>query len=170
MKMWIIPPMKSGLCAALLLFAGLAVAHPPSHPPADEAVILTGWLHVEDLTMADAVVEVEVNGVTQIAPVNEQGRFTVTLPADAEVLLRFQKPGHLSKEVVVDTRHARTGEPGRKTRHVKFAVIMELERWMGGLAYSGPVGSIGFDPEGGCVAVEHDRKLEPAKRHKVMRF
>ncbi|MBK8340191.1 MAG: hypothetical protein IPK99_09495 [Flavobacteriales bacterium] len=174
MEKRIIPELKVGLITALFFPFGIAqAATPPSSPPAadsDEAVVLTGWLHVESLTMRDVIVEVEVNGTTQIAPVSEAGRFTVELPANAEVLLRFEKPGHLSKEVTVDTRYAQDGKAGQKKRHVKFGVIMELERWMGGLTYAGPVGSLGFEQGGGCLAVEHDRELVPAERRSPMVF
>ncbi|MBP7407870.1 MAG: hypothetical protein KA941_03845 [Flavobacteriales bacterium] len=159
---------KLGLLAIILLInLGNTRA---ATPPADDAVVLTAWLHVEGYTMADVTVAVEVNGTTEVGRVSENGRFTVSLPADAEVLLRFEKPGHLPKEVVVDTRHARDGEAGQRTRHVKFAVIMELERHMAGLTYPGPVGTLSFDNGGGCLAVAHDRNRVPAKRHATMVF
>jgi hypothetical protein len=167
MEKRIIPHLKTGLCAILL---SLTAASWAAGPPAEEAVILTGWLHVEDHTMADVVLEVEVNGTTHVAPVSENGRFTVELPANTEATLRFEKPGHLPKEVVVDTRHARDGSAGQRTRRVNFAVIMELERRMGGLTYAGPVGSLSFDEGGGCLAVSHDPKRVPAKRQAPMVF
>jgi len=164
-------PLKAGIIALLLLnVCGTRAASPPLSLVAEEAVVITGWLHTEDFTVHETNVEVEVNGVLQIAPVTLNGRFTITLPTDAEVVLRFEKEGHLSKEVTVDTRHAREGEVGQRIRHVKFAVIMELERRMGGLTYAGPVGSLGFDAGGGCLAVAHDRNLVPAKRQAVMVF
>ena len=132
--------------------------------------MVTGWLHVEDLTMADVVLKVEVNGTTELATVSENGRFTVTLPAETEAILRFEKPGHLPKEVVVDTHNAQDGEPGQHTRRVKFAVIMHLVRHMGGQRYAGPVGSLGFDDGGGCLAVSHDQKLVPVQRQALMVF
>ncbi len=163
--------LHAGLFAALLVNADtVRAAGPPMRSAEKEAVVLTGWLRVEDLTVEEALVEVQVNGTTQIAEVSNTGRFTVSLPADAEVVLRFEKEGHLSKEVVVHTRHVNEGDAGQHTRHVRFAVIMELERRMGDLTYAGPVGSIGFDAGGGCLAVAHDRKMVPAKRQAVMVF
>ncbi|MCB0770168.1 MAG: hypothetical protein KDC00_07160 [Flavobacteriales bacterium] len=157
----------------LLMTLGIrtsALAGPPPSPPVDDAVVLTGWLHVEGHTMTDVSIEVEVNGAYTTAKVSETGRFSVTLPAGAKAKLRFEKPGHLPKEVLVDTRHARNGEAGQRIRRVRFAVIMELERRMAGLTYPGPVGSIGFDQDGGCLAVAHDRRLVKAKRQAVMEF
>lgn len=163
--------LKTGLCAAvLMLLSGSLHASTPPASPLDEAVVLTGWLQTQDLTMAGVVVSIEVNGETQTTTVPESGRFDVSLPADVEATLRFEKPGHLPKEVVVDTHHVNDGGFDGRTRHVKFAVILELERRMGGLTYPGPVGSVGFDEGGGCMAVAHDRTLVPAGRDKIMVF
>ncbi|MBK8500095.1 MAG: hypothetical protein IPL52_15055 [Flavobacteriales bacterium] len=166
-------PFRSTIASALLLaIPCLALgATSPSIPPAQEAVELTAWLHVEDLTMADVTVQVEVNGITQTAHANENGRVTVMLPADAEAVLRFEKPGHLAKEVVVDTHNVREGDFGqRRTRKLSIAVILHLERHMAGLTYAGPVGTLNFEQGGGCLAVEHDRRTVPAKRQATMTF
>jgi hypothetical protein len=85
--------------------------------------------------------------------------------------LRFEKPGHVTKEVTVDTRHVQDGDfGGQRRRQVKLAVIMEQERFMAGLTYAGPVGNLGFEPGGGCVAVAHTRSVVPAKRRAAMEF
>jgi hypothetical protein len=164
------PTLCATLCALLLLPLGGAVAAgPPAGPSTEDAVVLTGWLHVEEHTMADVVLEVTVNGTMRTVTVSESGRFTVALPADAEATLRFEKPGHLSKELVVDTRHAQDGNFDRRTRRLKFAVIMHQQRHMGKWIYSGPVGAIRFE-DGGCPAVANDRSLVPADRHTPMVF
>lgn len=156
------------LCT-LVLIADLQAANDGA-PDSEEAVVLTGWLHVEDHTMADVVLEVEVNGTLRTAQVSESGRFTVTLPANTEATLRFEKPGHLTKEVAVDTRHAREGLKGQRSRHVKFAVIMQLERHMGNWTYNGPVGGLSFEEGGGCLAVQHNNVLVPSDRNRPMVF
>lgn len=152
---------------------GTSVASHASSPPRPGSageVTLTGWLHVEDHYMDDMVVRVEVEGSVRTAPVSANGRFDITLPADAEVVLRFEKPGHLAKEVLIDTKHSSAGEPGRHKRHVRFAVIMELERHMAGFTYHSPVGSIGFDEGGGCLTVQHHREKVPPSRQQPMEF
>jgi hypothetical protein len=162
--------LKAGLLSLFLMPAGIALAGaPPTGASVDETVVLTGWLHVEDHTMADVTLEVLVKGTVRTAQVSENGRFTVSLPADTEATLRFEKPGHLSKEVVVDTRNSQDGSFNQRTRRLKFAVVMQLERYMAGWAYTGPVGSIGFEI-GGCVAVSHDRSLVPVSRNVPMVF
>ncbi len=94
----------------------------------------------------------------------------MTLPANAEAILRFEHPGHLPKEVVVDTHFAGDGEVGQHTRHISFAVVLEPERHMAGLDYAGPVGNIGFDKGGGCAVITRERKLVPSRRLKPMVF
>ena len=101
---------------------------------------------------------------------SETGRFELRLPANTEVVLRFEKPQHLPKEVVVNTTNARAGPAGRHKRHVKFAVILELERHMAGYSYHSPVGTIGFEKDGGCLAVTHKRDKIPPGRNKPMTF
>jgi hypothetical protein len=115
-------------------------------------------------------VEVEVNGNVQTMHVSKTGRFSLSLPAGLEAVLRFEHPGHLTKEVLVDTHFARTGEPGKHKRHIRFAVILELECLLNNQHYAGPVGSITFDKEGGCAAVDHNRKLIPWRKNKPMVF
>ncbi len=134
-------------------------------------VQLTGWLHVDDLEMRDVDLVVSVNGAQSRVRVNNSGRFEVNLPGESAVTLRFEKPGHVAKEITVDTRNLQDGGfDGQRKRQVKMAVIMEQERYMGGLTFAGPVGRIGFEQGGGCVAVEHTRTTEPAKRRGVMEF
>ncbi|MBX2979606.1 MAG: hypothetical protein KF905_09950 [Flavobacteriales bacterium] len=161
----------AALCgAALLMNAAYAGDEPRPASNANAAVVITGWLQANDLSMQDVVLHVEVDGTMRTQGVSENGRFVVSLPADSEVKLRFEKPGHLPKEVLVDTRHADLLEGAGKSRRVKFAVVLELERHMAGYTYAGPVGSLGFDAQGGCLAVSHDRKLEDAPKQKPMVF
>lgn len=158
------------LAALLSASAPLHAIAPPTAPPMAEDVELTGWLHVDDYTFDLTTVEVQVDGAVQYAPVSRTGRFNVTLPANTEALIRVEHPGHLPKEVVVDTHHARAGEAGRNKRHITFAVVLDPERHMGGQEYAGPVAGIGFDQHGGCVAISHTKKVVPARRGKPMVF
>lgn len=157
----------AALAATLFMTTSNALAGAPSGPVKLDVVNLTAWLHVDDLTMADVVVELEIDGDVQRGVVGENGRFELSLPADVQALLRFTKPGHLPKEVVVDTRHVNEGGFDGKTRNVSFAVILEAERHMAGLTYPGPVGSLRFEQGGGCLAVDHDQRKVPA--HAVQR-
>ncbi|MCU0319031.1 MAG: hypothetical protein MUE88_02990 [Flavobacteriales bacterium] len=135
-----------------------------------QAVMLTGWLHVDDLRMNEITVEVEVDGAIELASVSRNGRFSVELPVGTEAVLRFERIGYQSKEVVVDTRHAHDGPMADEARTVTFAVVLEPERYMGGQIFAGPIARLGFEPGGGCVAVSHTRTLVPARRQTPMVF
>lgn len=137
----------------------LRAAGPPPAPAFAGDVELTGWLHVEDFDFEDATVLLEVNGQISSVPISKTGRIDISLPVGTDAVLRFEHPGHLTKEVLVDTHHARDGYVGRDVRHVRFAVILEETRLMAGMDYAGPVGNVGFDKEGGCLTVEHTRTL-----------
>lgn len=159
------------LALAVTNTTSILASPPPATRTANITIELTGWLHVEDMTMEDVVLEVKVNGTVHTEHVTSAGRFNIDLPADAAVTLRFEKPGHVTKEVTLDTHHVGEGRyTSQRKRHVKLAVIMELERFMAGLTYTGPVGNIGFESGGGCMAVAHTRSVEPVKRRPAMEF
>ncbi|MEO8068677.1 MAG: hypothetical protein ABI599_13360 [Flavobacteriales bacterium] len=164
-------PFTAAFVLLLACSASLAKATgAPYTPPENDAVQITGWVHVEDLSFDNTRVQLEVNGEVLLVPINNMGRFDINLPAGTEAVLRFEHPGHLPKEVVVDTHDARAGEFQDETRHVKMAVILELERLMAGFKYGGPVGNIAFDKQGGCLAVDHTRKMVVGRRNQPMVF
>lgn len=163
----------SNVLALAMLLSASAPLHamtPPAAPPMAEDVELTGWLQVDDYTFDLTTVEVQVDGTVQYAPVSRTGRFNVNLPANTEALIRVEHPGHLPKEVVVDTHHARSGEEGRNKRHITFAVVLDPERHMGDQEYAGPVAGIGFEQHSGRIAITHTKKVVPARRGKPMVF
>lgn len=160
---------------ACLTFGLHGMAHGAMSPPparmSEASVVLIGWLHTDDREMDDVVLEVEVGGEVRTATVSHSGRFDIDLPAETSAILRFEKPGHVTKEVTVNTSNVQDGDfGGQRRRHVKLAVIMEQERFMAGLTYAGPVGNLGFEPGGGCVAVAHTRTVVPEKRRETMEF
>jgi len=120
--------------------------------------------------MDDVVLAVNMDGGSQQVPVSKTGRFIMDMPDNMEATLHFEKPGHVPKDVTVDTHYAGMGWPGQDTRQVKFAVILHPERAMAGLRYPGPVGSIGFDPSTGSLTATHDLTVVPARRKETMEF
>ena len=94
----------------------------------------------------------------------------MSLPAGTEAVLHFKSPGHLTKDLIVDTRYVNEGKFAKEKRHVKFAVVLELERHLYGFHYDGAAGNIGFDKEGGCMSVEHTRKLVVGRPNQTMVF
>jgi hypothetical protein len=158
--------------SALLMALLLACLCPRVSVAADgrnaAAVVLTGWLHVDDLRMDEVVVEVEVGGSVEYTRVSRNGRFTVGLPAGTEATLRFERNGYQTKEVLVDTRGA---VAGTHTEHaISFAVVLDPVRTMGGQTFAGPVATISVAPGGGGLAVVHTRRLVPARHQRTMEF
>lgn len=132
------------------------------------AVVLTGWLHVDDLRMDEVVVEVEVGGSVEYTRVSRNGRFTIGLPAGAEATVRFERDGYQTKEVLVDTRGAVAGT--HMEHAISFAVVLDPVRTMGGQTYAGPVATIAVEPGGGSLAVVHSRRLVPTRHQRTMEF
>jgi hypothetical protein len=163
-------PFLAAALLALFTAASPVYADFPAAPVEAGTVELTGWLHVDDLSFDLTTVEADVNGMVLFAPVSRTGRFSLTLPVNAQAVLRFEHPGHLPKEVKVDTHFAGDGAVGQHARHLTFAVVLERERHMAGLDYAGPVGTIAFEKGGGCAAITKDRKLVPSRRQKPIVF
>lgn len=164
-------PLKNGSYPAMLLMAGFALAATPAKSPGEAIEVnLIGFLHVSDQCMEDVALTVNRDGTSERVPVSRSGRFTVDLADNINATLHFEKPGHVCKDVTVDTHYAGMGWPGQGMRQVKFAVVLHPERAMAGLKYPGPVGSIGFDPESGSLTATHDLTVVPARRQKTMEF
>jgi hypothetical protein len=105
------------------------------------------------------VVEVS-NWVCQPLVVGSDGRFDLKLNAGERAYLRFEQPGYLSKEVLVDTRNANcTKAAARKNKNLRFDVQMTPELPNKQLAYAGPVGIITYLSGTGLMKVRYDRSL-----------
>lgn len=164
MKTRNIPTLEAVALAALLAIAGLslfAAPVPVSTPPAPEEVLFTGWLHVEDQNVNDLVLVVTVDEDRCLyAEVESTGRFTIMVPVGCRALLSFLKPGHLPKEIVVDTRNSmNTSKAQRNNRKVKFDVVLEALEKRPGRKYEGPVGSLSFVNGTGTMKVKHDLRV-----------
>jgi len=119
-------------------------------------VVFTGWLRVEDRNVDDLVLVVETAESCLYAEVLPSGRFTIAVPAGSQARLAFIKPGHLTKEVELDTRNSMpTRKAMRANRTVKFDVVLEPEEKRPGRKYDGPVSSLGFNKGSGSTKVRH---------------
>lgn len=155
--------LEAALLTALLALLGLTLLAAPAAPTTGGEVIVTGWLHVKDITVQDVIMVVEVDGERcQYAGLAGSGRFTLTLVPGTEARLIFMKPGHITKEVVVDTRNSATVmRIGSKPRKVKFDVALEPEAAAVGRTYKGPVGTLGFSKGSGALTVKHHKRYAP---------
>ena len=153
------PTIEAVLLTILLGILGFSLFATPA-PAARDQVVLTGWLHVEDRTVDDLVLSVEVADNCLYAEVESTGRFTVVVPVGYQVTLSFSKPGHLPKEVVIDTRYSMMTEKAQRTnRKVKFDVVMEPLEKRPGRKYDGPVGSLSFFRGTGTMKVKHNLRV-----------
>ena len=152
---------EAALLTALCALIGLSLFGTPATPVVRDEVLITGWLHVSDDHVNDAILVVELEGEHCLYTKLEfNGRFAFTVPVNAKARLVFLKPGHLPKEVEVDTRNAlNTPKAERMNRKVEFDVVLESEEQRPGRRYEGPVGSITFVNGTGTMKVRHDLRV-----------
>jgi len=149
----------SNITAVAVAFASL-MAHMPAVAETgrekSEEVVFTGWLRVEDRNVDDLVLVVEVADHCLYAEVLPSGRFIVAVPVGSQARLAFIKPGHLTKEIDLDTRNSMPNQKAaRANRNVKFDVVLEAESKRPGRSYDGPVGTLGFHKGTGTTKVRH---------------
>ncbi len=152
---------EAALLTALCALIGLSLFGTPAPAVVRDEVLITGWLHVSDDHVNDAILVVELEGEHCLYTKLEfNGRFAFTVPVNAKARLVFLKPGHLPKEVEVDTRNAlNTPKAERMNRKVEFDVVLESEEQRPGRRYDGPVGSITFVNGTGTMKVRHDLQV-----------
>ncbi len=152
---------EAALLLALFGLFGLSLFASPTAMAAKDEILITGWLLAEDRHMDDAVLVVELEGDRCLfAEIYENGQFFFRLPVGAKATLVFMKPGHLAKEVTVDTRNAlNTPKAVKENRKVKFEVVLESVCKRPGRKYEGPVGSIQFVNGTGTMKVRHDLRV-----------
>ena len=115
------------LLTAFFALLGIGLYATPIQDPVKKPLLITGWLHVKDSTVPDVilVVELEENFCTH-SEILPNGRFYFEIPVDAKARLVFNKPGYLTKEVVIDTRNALNNKEATKVNSkVKFDIVLE---------------------------------------------
>lgn len=106
-----------------------------------------------------AVVELDDRVCTPLE-FHPDGKFKLSLPMGSSAYLRFEQPGYLSKEVLVNTANADLCKKAcRKNENLKFDVQMTPELPDKHLQYMGPVGIITFLKGSGLMKVRYDRTL-----------
>ena len=119
-------------------------------------VVFTGWLRVEDRDVDDLILVVEMAESCHYAEVLPNGRFIAIVPVGSQARLTFAKPGYLTKEVDLDTRHSMPSrKAARANRTVKFDVVLEPKESRLGRKYNGPVGTLGVHKGTGSTRVRH---------------
>jgi membrane-associated protease RseP (regulator of RpoE activity) len=158
----------SNITAVAVAFVSLMVQVPAlaeTGREKSEEVVFTGWLRVEDRNVDDLVLVVETAESCLYAEVLPSGRFIVAVPVGSEARLAFIKPGHITKEIELDTRNSMSNrKAARANSKVKFDVVLEPESKRPGRAYDGPVGSLAFNKGTSSTKVRHTLNVVAAEK------
>lgn len=119
-------------------------------------VIIKGSLYSpEEIISKQNVTLLGANGKETPVAMRSNGRFKLDLPADQVHILRFSKPGCVTKQVRIDTRSACKKDP-KKDRYVEFEVILHEAGDLEAEQYAGAVGEINFHKSNGRMKVRKD--------------
>ena len=160
--------LAGSLLAGFLSLAGIA-CFAMAAQGADNMVTISGQLHADDQSLADAVVVVELGDDACLrSELGANGRFEFKVPVGSKARLIFLKPGFLTKEVEVDTKNALNNDDARKlNKKVKFDVVLDEELQHMDEVYMGPVGYIHFVNGSGLMRVRHDERMKPVTKPAV---
>lgn len=154
------PQRRITIEAVLLIALFALIALGSFAAPMDREVLLSGKLLTPDRSTRDMVLSVEVEGACLYAKISDNGHFSIVVPPGSKATLSFIKPGHLTKEVFIDTESAFAGTRSSKyERKLEFDVVMVRESNHPSQSFIGPVGSIGFVQGSGSLRVRHQAKL-----------
>ena len=127
----------------------------------DKRIEIRGRILLDDTSLADAMLVVEVNDLECVPfDLHDDGRFVLRVPVGSKVQLRFEKPGFLTKEIFIDTKNAvKTKRAEKLNKLVRFDVQMSAAFADPNVGYAGPVGTISFLKGSGLMKVRYDRTL-----------
>jgi hypothetical protein len=146
----------------MMVFGGVLVAGCSILCEAQSAVRITGRAHALG-PAPGRVTTVLMNAERDTLDVERtrRGRFSFKAPAGQVYMVSFAMPCSVTKEVVVDTRHARRAVAKPKKRSVKFDVMMDAGDPDVRPRYLRPVGSVAFAESNGRLLVAHDLQMDP---------
>ncbi len=119
-------------------------------------VIIKGELYSpEEIISQQKVTLVGQNGEEDPVDLRSNGHFKLCLPVDQVHVLRFSKPGCVTKQVRIDTRAACKKDP-KKDRLVEFEVVLHETDGQEAEQYVGAVGEIEFHRSNGRMKVRRE--------------
>lgn len=143
----------SALAYMLILILGILSW---SVSKAQGQVIIKGSLYSpEEIISPQKVALLNADGEEIPVQLRTSGHFKLSLPADRVHVLRFSKPGCVTKEVCIDTRAACKKDPA-KDRLVEFEVVLHEADGVVAEQYAGAVGEINFHKSNGRMKVRKD--------------
>ena len=146
----------------VLLVASISIAalcHAQSPP---KTVDIKGRILVDDVGPWDNSLTVVELDNTSCIPLEmaADGKFRLAMNVGNKAYLRFEHAGYLTKEILVDTKHADECTANcHKNEKLRFDVQMTPELSDKELHYAGPVGTITFVKGSGLMKVRFDRSL-----------
>lgn len=148
------PNLAIQLTRALLLISLMAMS--ALCVLAAEQVTIKGQLFSADNEYSNArVYVIQQSGITEYE-VSENGHFHLKVAAAEKTLLRFEKLGYITKEVLVDTKNIFVSNRAKKqNRSIKFDVELMPESFGTQVAFIAPVGQIRFVNGSGLMRVEY---------------
>lgn len=154
------PCSKSLRCQAVFFAIASLILFPAAY--GQEHVEIKGRILTdapEGVSDALAVFELD-NRVCTPLEFHPDGKFKLSMPMGSIAYLRFEQPGYLNKEVLVNTVNAdQCRKACHKNENLKFDVQMTPQPADKHLQYMGPVGIITFLKGSGLMKVRYDRTL-----------
>ncbi|MBK6627032.1 MAG: hypothetical protein IPJ87_13595 [Flavobacteriales bacterium] len=115
-------------------------------------VTFTGDVRMPDQDLHPVRMTVSDGHETMDVVLGRNGAYSFHIPVNERVTLTLESPGHITKEVSIDT-HGVPEASGLFARTVRVAFDLELERQPDEmqLCYTGPVGAIAFTENDGTI-------------------
>ncbi|MFZ1333388.1 MAG: hypothetical protein WAR83_14435 [Flavobacteriales bacterium] len=113
---------------------------------------------INDRNSAYAVL-IASDGERMQMEISPKGHYMVNVPAKDSYLLRFYKPGFVTKEIAVDGHYANTKNYGERT--VKFDITLEAQDQENPVEYSGPAVEVSFAQMSRDLRIEEQNELIP---------
>ncbi|MBV6406109.1 MAG: hypothetical protein IT228_07880 [Flavobacteriales bacterium] len=143
------PHIRRTLVQATLIAAGITLSIAAG---AQTYVTFTGAVHMPDQELHAVRMTVSDGSETMDVMLGRHGSYSFHIPVNERVVLTLESPGHITKEVEIDT-HGVPEANGLFARNVRVAFDLELERQPDDvlLCYAGPVGRISFQGSEGRI-------------------
>lgn len=156
-------PLETAVMTALLALLSITLFAAPG--ASGKPVQVSGWLLMEAGANKDVLVVVELDNAHCLpVKLKSNGRFSVDLPTGSQAVLRFSRAGHITKEVVLDTRNAAPhGTQQYKAAKVHFGVDLSTGEGHPQYGFDGPVGTLAFKRGTGSLAVKHHARGRSSK-------
>ncbi|MFZ1333387.1 MAG: hypothetical protein WAR83_14430 [Flavobacteriales bacterium] len=124
----------------------------------DRLVIKGSFIsQIQDTDARVNAVLIASDGTQMPIDLSRAGKYMVNAPAADTYVLRFEQPGCVAKEVLIDGRNANTKKFGERT--IKFDMVLHADHPDVNMYYTGPVAEIAFEEGTGEMKVLEQYQL-----------